>query len=132
MKTSIAILALTLISAVTSIAADDPYEGYAKDLQLLRDHYEINVEGKPIKASTGEAVAAARRLFTKVPFLFCSRDEILRILGDPATISDYGVKAKEGENASLVYRFDTGWGGAQYKLSFWKNSVVGVEYAGLE
>ena len=131
MKTIIATLALLLFSCSAVLAADEPYDGYGKDLKLLRDHYEIKSDGKMIKASSGEAVSAARRLFSKVSFLFRSRETVLEILGDPATISAYGVKAEEKKDSPLIYRFDTGFGGSEYKLTFRQDEVVKIEVGGL-
>ena len=107
--------------------ADELYEGYANDVKLLRDHYEIESQGKTIKASSGKAVGAAHRLFAKASFLSKTRDEVLNLLGDPSSISDYGVKMEKGKDAPIIYRFDTGFGGAEYKLTFRHDKVVGVE-----
>jgi len=132
MKTIMTILTLVFLSSMAVQAGEEPYDGYEKDLKLLRDHYEIKSDGKMIKASSGKAVSAAHRLFSTVSFLFRSRETVLEILGDPATISAYGVKVEEKKDSPLVYRFDTGFGGAEYKLTFRQKEVVGIEVKGLQ
>jgi hypothetical protein len=91
----------------------EPYEGFKADQALLRKQVilKANDGGKDTKASSGEAIDAAQRVFSRVSFLLRSRKEVLDLLGDPATISDYGRPAGEDPSSPLVYVFDTGFGG---------------------
>ena len=132
MKANIIILVLILFAAPSCWSAEKPYDGYSQDIKLLRDNYELQSGDRLIKASTNEAISAAKRIFTGSSFLFKTGDKILDILGDPATISDYGIKTKNGKDSPLIYRFDTGWGGTEYRLIFRQNEVVGVEFYGLD
>lgn len=131
MKTTFAIFiaAALLISPVT--ATDLPYDEYEADLALLRDNFEIDSGGGKIKASSALAINAARRIFSNVSFLFKTRDEILLILGDPSTISDYGVQLAPEMDTTIIYRFDTGFGGSEYHIKLHQNQVVGVEHKGI-
>lgn len=131
MKKAVAITLLLLTSLLSSFAEDQPYDGYTNDLKLLRDHFEFKQDGKVTRASSDKAIHAAHRLFSNVSFLFRSRDSVLEILGDPQTISDYGVKQDESNDSTLVYRFDSGFGGNEYRLIFRQNEVVGVEVKGI-
>jgi hypothetical protein len=99
----------------------EPYAEFHADQALLRKHFSWQKAGeKAVKASSGEACAAAHRIFSRVPFLFKSRDEVLEILGDPATISDYNRPASKEPGSPLVYVFDTGLGGWKYTIAFEK------------
>jgi hypothetical protein len=106
--------------------AAEPYEGFKKDQALLRKHliHKAKDGGKDTKASSSEACLAAQRIFSRVAFLFRTRDEVLRLLGDPATISDYGEPAGKDPASPLVYVFDAGEGGLQYTLEFDKQGTV--------
>ena len=85
-------------------AADPPkgmsglYPEFKADQALLRKHlvHKAKDGGKDTKASSGEACEAAVRIFTRVPFLFRTRDDVLELLGDPATISDYNRPPDKG------------------------------------
>ncbi len=124
MKPLLALLLVLLLSA--QVYGGEPYEGYSEDKSLLRATTTIpsgsNSE-KTIKASSSEAIQAASRLFSNVSMLFKTRDQVLAILGDPALISDYGVKAKSETDSDLVYKFDSGFGGYQFVIKF-RNDVV--------
>lgn len=102
------------------------YAGFKADQTLLRKHviHKGNNGGKDTKASAGEACHAAQRIFSRVPFLFRTREEVLRLLGDPATISDYNEPAGKDPANPLVYVFDTGFGGLQYTIGFDKQGNV--------
>lgn len=133
MKTLLSLFLFILSSAL--IYAGEPYDGYSEDKILLRSTTNIptgsNSE-KTIKASSAEANQAAHRLFSKVPMLFKSREEVLSMLGDPSSISDYGVKAKTEKDADLVYRFDSGLGGWQYTIKFRNDRVWVVQADSLD
>jgi hypothetical protein len=92
----------------------------------------MNLTSPPIKASSAEAGSAARRLFTKVPFVGMSREQVLRILGDPKTISDYGIAAAETPDSSLSYRFDSGYGGWEYILHFQDGHVTRLDQLSID
>ena len=132
MKISFAIFAVAFHLISPSSAIDMPYVEFETDQSLLRDNYEVKSEGKNIKASTEKAGNAARRIFSNISFLFKTREEVLKVLGDPSTISDYGIKLSPEIDSTIIYRFDTGFGGTEYQINFFHNKVVGVEFRGLE
>jgi len=113
-----------VLACCTAVGAEDRtkapdeyplYKGFATDQALLRK--TMRLPQKPVvNASSPEACHAAQRIFKRIPFLFRTRAEVLKLLGDPATVSDYGQPAKA--SSSLVYIFDTGFGGLQYTLTF--------------
>lgn len=105
------------------------YKGCEKDIELLRKTYKL--ARPPLRASSPEACHAAARIFAKIKFEGMTKDEVLSLLGDPATISDYGIRAKPGPDEPLVYRFDTGLGGLEYTLQFRKGKVVAVKTGSL-
>lgn len=109
--------------------AAEPYPGFAADQVLLRKHFVHPARdgAKPVKASSGEACQAAMRVFSKMSFLFRTREEVLKLLGDPATINDYNQPAAQDPQAPLVYRFDSGFGGLKYTLGFEQGQVFRVE-----
>lgn len=100
--------------------AAGPYDGFKADQALLRKQliHKAKDGGKDTKASSGEACQAAQRIFARVSFLFRTRGEVLELLGDPATISDYNEPAGKDPTGPLVYVFDTGFGGLKYTISF--------------
>jgi hypothetical protein len=113
---------IILMTGMGSLSAEDAYKEYAEDIRLLRDTTEIPMgstqPNKTVKASSAKAIAAANQLFSKISFLHKTRDEVIAILGDPATISDYGIKAKPGKDEDLIYWFDSGYGGTRYTIKF--------------
>ena len=133
MKTLLSLFLLLISSAL--VYAGEPYDGYSEDKILLRSTTNIpagsNSE-KTIKASSDKAMQAAHRLFSNVSMLFKTRDEVLAILGDPTSISDYGVKAKQEKDADLVYRFDSGFGGWQFTIKFRNDRVWVVQADGID
>jgi len=133
MKTILSLSLLLLSSAI--IYAGEPYDGYSEDKTLLRSTTNIptgsNSE-KTIKASSDKAMQAAHRIFSNVSMLFKTRAEVLAILGDPTSISDYGVKAKQEKDADLVYRFDSGFGGWQFTIKFRNDRVLAVQADSLD
>ena len=104
--------------------ADEPYEGFKVDQALLRKHviHRANDGKKETTASSNEAIDAAQRIFSRVSFLFRSREEVLDLLGDPATTSNYGQPTGKEPSTPLVYVFDTGYGGVMFTVSFDKLS----------
>lgn len=105
--------------AAKKVAAG-PYEGFKADQALLRKQliHKARGGGKDTRASSAEACEAAQRVFARVAFLYRTRDEVLGLLGDPATISDYNAPAGKGPASPLVYVFDSGWGGYKYTIRF--------------
>ena len=114
-----AVLVGVLAGAAQDKAAE-PYVGFKSDQALLRKQQIVKVSdgGKDLKVSSGEAIQAAQRIVSRVSFLFRSREEVLDLLGDPATISDYGKPQGKDPSSPLVYVFDTGLGGLQFTISF--------------
>lgn len=121
---------LSLLCAAFSAHGAPSYDGYAEDRGSLRDTYQL--PKPPLKASSGKAIEAARRLFKNVSFVGLTRADALSILGDPKTISDYGIAASPTPDSSLVYRFDSGFGGYQYTLHFHSGRVTKVSEEGLD
>ena len=114
------------------VAEDRFYEGFEQDLQLLRHTQNIARPGEPPRmASTFEAMEAAQRVFQRVDFVGMTKDQVLDLLGDPATISVYGSPAEPGPNEPLIYLFDVGFGGVRYTLPFEDGKVVSVEEFGV-
>jgi RNA polymerase sigma factor (sigma-70 family) len=112
----------------------EPYVGFKADQALLRKHVVYKGEfGNPdTKASSGEACKAAQRIFSRVAFLFRTREEVLEILGDPATISDYNEPVSKDPLSPLVYVFDTGYGGLRYTIRFSGRDPVRVTQVQVE
>ncbi len=108
--------------------AAEPYEGFKADQALLRKQFvHPDRDGmKGAKASSGEACDAAMRIFSRVSFLFRTRAEVLELLGDPATISDYNRPADKDPMKPLSYTFDSGFGGLRYVLEFEQGKVFAV------
>jgi len=109
---------------------DEPYKGFHQDREDIRDTYLI--EKQNIRASSGKASAAASRIFKKIKFVGKSKADVLRLLGDPATISDYGQKMKEGADDPLVYRFYSWRSENQWTISFREGVVVKVKHGGID
>ena len=103
-----------------------PYMGFTADQRLLRDHNIEAADNLSIVASSGKAILAARRIFSKVTFLYKTKEEVLQLLGDPKTISSYGIPMKEGSPNHLVYRFKSGFGGCDYQLNLTDDIVTSV------
>ncbi|MEX0715798.1 MAG: hypothetical protein WD066_04390 [Planctomycetaceae bacterium] len=117
-----------------AVKAVEHYEGFEADRASLRKTVQLG--GGPgqhpaVNASRGEAIAAADRIFRNVPFLFKTRQDVLDILGDPATISDYGQRPADRPDSPLVYRFDHGYGGYQYTLGFDSGRVCEIRVQGI-
>jgi len=128
MKTTLR--ALLLVFAQLALGADAPtYEGYERDRVLIRSTYRLSAP--VLNASSGEAVQAAHRIFKNIRFVGLSRAQVLAILGDPKTISGYGVTADAAADSPLTYRFDSGFGGCEYVLRFAKGVVTQVDQKGL-
>lgn len=108
-------LCLVLLGAVEADEPSAPYKKFEADRVLIRKTVRL----KPsLNASSPEAIAASVRIFERVAFLFKTREEVLKLLGDPATISSYGKRAGSDPDSPLVYVFDSGYGGFQYTIGF--------------
>jgi hypothetical protein len=136
----LAVLAVVALDSVALFATEDEpaakevkrpaylYPEFEADQKLLRQLliHKAKDGGKDTKASSGEACAAAERIFSRVAFLFRTRAEVLELLGDPATISDYNDPASAEPMSPLVYVFDSGFGGWKYTLTFGRLDQVRV------
>ena len=118
------------VQETTVDITDEPYKGFQQDRADLRDTYLI--EKQNIHASSGKAGAAANRIFSRITFLGMPKNEVLRLLGDPETISDYGQKKGQRADDPLVYRFDSGWGGNQWTVLFRNGMVTEVKHFGID
>ncbi|MDI1312703.1 hypothetical protein [Prosthecobacter sp.] len=129
MKTTLRVL--LLVFAQLALGADAPtYEGYERDRVLIRSTYRLSAP--VVNASSGEAIQAAHRIFKNIRFVGRSRAQVLAILGDPKTISGYGVAADAAADSPLTYRFDSGFGGWEYVIRFAKGVVTQVDQKGLD
>ena len=129
MRTTLFILLLSVALAVHG-AEPAPYEGYEQDRALLRDTYHYT--NPPLNASSGKAIQAAHRLFTKLTFVGLTRERVLAILGDPKTISDYGIAAEDRPDSPLTYLFDSGRGGWQFVIEFQRGVATRVKQESVE
>ena len=106
------------------------YEGYEEDIKAMRETMRSSPSG--LSVSSGEAERAAMRVFAGIDFVGMSKQEVLAILGDPATISDRGVPAGPDPDGPLTYRFDTGLDGVQFTVVFEDGEVVSIKTLGLD
>src|SRR2546421_4765864 len=86
-------------------ATPELYPGFRQDVASLRKTSRLNPQSP--NASSAEACRAADQIFRTAPLVGKTRAEVLQWLGDPRTVSDYGVPAGTGENSPLVYRIDS-------------------------
>jgi hypothetical protein len=114
------------------VTSDPPgaYSGYQEDLLAMRK--TTTVGNPPLRASSDEAIAAARRIFAKIVFKGMPREKVLALLGDPATVSDYGVRAKPGRDEPLTYHFSDGFSGYEYTVRFQGGIAVAVQTRGID
>jgi hypothetical protein len=101
-----------------------PYKGFEEDLAQMRQSVQIEAGPNKVRASTGDAVAAARRLFARTPLLFRTRAQVLQLLGDPALVSGYNEPAGPGPSDPLAYTFDTGFSGFRCTIQFDSESIA--------
>jgi hypothetical protein len=78
------------------------------------------------QGSSERAVKAAGRVFSTLPLVGMTRQQVLETLGDPKTSSDsiYNFPFYPPTPGALVYRFDTGSGGWQFDLVLNDHDVV--------
>jgi hypothetical protein len=113
-------------------APGDNYDP-SKDLRQLRETVEIDAGGgKKLRASSPRACEAARRAFSRVDLRGKAKREVLGLLGEPGTVSDFGVARAGRTDSPLIYRFDTGKDGRQYTVVFNGGKVVRVTVTGLQ
>lgn len=131
----IEIMGLVLVFLATGCCGSG-VSGYdpRADAQLLRKTRDVNSgrPGRPLMASAPEAAAAAQRIFSSFRFEGATRLEVLKLLGDPRTISDYAKREEVSDHERLVYLFDTGFGGMRYILRFESGRVRALETESLE
>jgi hypothetical protein len=130
MRPFLAFLTVVGLSAGLAKEEPNPYPEFQKDREALRS--TMLLTKPPLQASSGEAIAAARRLFGKVAFEGLKRQQVLEMLGDPKTISDYGVEAPAAPDGPLTYRFDSGFGGWEFVIRFENGVVQRVDARGLD
>ena len=106
--------------------------GLARDIRLLRKTFALPKTKPPVQASSADARKAAARIFGRLKFIGMSKEDVLWVLGDPATISDYGFKAGAEVDAPLVYRFADGRGGNDYRLEFKDGRVTHLRTIGVD
>lgn len=114
-----------------AVAGYDP----RADVLLLRKTYNVNVNrpgSELLMASDGEATDAANRIFSSFHFEGSSREDVLKLLGDPRTISDFAKREEYFRKDRLVYHFDSGFGGMQFILHFEDGRVQVMEKQLLE
>ena len=119
---------------VDRVAQGTGYD-WSADAHLLRKTYNVNLNRpgeSPLMASSAKAQNAADRIFTNVRFEGMTREQVLEVLGDPRTISDYARRDEHFAVDSLTYVFDSGHGGWQYTLRFESARVRQVERVPLE
>ena len=119
-------------AAQQPVAPPEPYAGFKQDVSVVRDTAPASTGDPSLRGSSAKASAAARRIFAQVDFAGKSKAEVLNLLGDPKTLSSYGVAAEPGQDTPLVYRFDSGYGGWQYTLHFTNGVVSRLEKQSLE
>jgi hypothetical protein len=144
LSVAVALAAFWALGATTAPSADPGpatrptkdlglYDGFDADAAMLRDVHELKKpDGNTIRGSSPKAQGAAHRIFSRIAFLYRSRDEILQMLGDPRTLSDYGQAAGKDKNDPLVYKFDSGDAGQMYTLGFSGDRCVSVTVDFLE
>jgi hypothetical protein len=105
-----------------------PKGGYdpEEDRKLLRETEAARRGGRRVRVSSRTAVGAARRFFSSVDLRGKAKPEILKLLGDPATLNDFGVKPGAPADSPLIYRFEAAEGGLQYTLVFTAGRVARV------
>lgn len=106
-----------------------PYPEFKRDVELLRRTNPLT--GVGINASSPEAMEAAVRVFEAFPSIGMTRERVLEVLGDPATISDYGRAAADEPDAPLAYLFDSGFGGPVFVVRFRDGLVSRVDRGSL-
>ena len=105
--------------------------GLTRDLRFIRKTMELPSD-PPVQASSREASEAAARILDRLNFVGMSKENALWVLGDPATVSDYGIKAEAGADKPLIYRISNGRFGIEYCLMFKNGLVVRVDKQGVD
>ena len=88
----------------------------------------MELEGPAYTVCAPKAVAAVGRVFRNVDFVGKTKQEVFAILGEPK--DDFA--RDEGAEGAIVYRYDTGGSGMEYKLVFGHGRVHSVYSVSLE
>lgn len=115
-------------SAGWAPAALELYPGFEEDRRLMRQTLPDR-EGGSSHWSSGEAIAAAKRVFARFPPPGTSRLRVLEVLGEP---NRGAAPGNESPEAPLIYRFDHGFGGVQFTIHFESDRVSRIEAEPLE
>ena len=110
--------------------SDEPYPGYLEDLVLIKR--SINLEGPDSNFSSGEACQAATRIFANIEFAGKAKKQVMDILGEPKDISVYAGSIADESPGILIYRFDTGFGGMEYRMIFDGELVTEIKKTGMD
>lgn len=108
-----------------------PYQGFVADIAALRDTTLVSTNIPKTFGSSDNACKSAQRIFQNIDFVGKTEAEVLEMLGDPETISSFGIAAGDKDRSTLVYRFDTGWGGSEYTLLFDNGVVSSLRVGGI-
>jgi hypothetical protein len=103
-----------------------PYPGHAEDRRLIGRRIEY--EGPEYNHAAPEAIRAGGRLFSNVKFVGKTKQEVFDVLGE----GRHATRRDKNAEGALVYRFDTGFGGTEYRLLFKDGRVHSVKVNGLE
>ena len=106
------------------------YKGCEKDILALRK--TVKIPNPPVRGASPESGQAAARIFERIDFVGMTKEEVLSLLGDPATVNDYGIVAEPGDNSPLKYRMVSGLGGMQYTLEFKNKKVQKLRREGID
>lgn len=111
------LLALTLVS---SLGAQP--EELTTWLRITRAREPGAVAG----SVSDKTAAAAKEVFSRISFLHKASKEVVALLGTP------GERKTDASVEILVYRYDTGFGGWEYSLSFRGDRVFKIEARGID
>ncbi|MAS93792.1 MAG: hypothetical protein CMO55_11425 [Verrucomicrobiales bacterium] len=92
---------------------------------------ETRVDGDTV-FSTHDALAAIHRLVDRDAFAGMSRNEVLRILGNPEDLNSFNQAHEQDDAASLTYRFDHGLGGWEFTFHFADGKLSSISKRSLD
>jgi hypothetical protein len=106
--------------------------GLAADLKLMWETRRLDgtpdpTHGPNPRSSTDRAINAASRVFNTVELVGKTREEVIRLIGDPASSSDSIYNQAPfwpAPKGGLVYRFDSGMYGWQFNVVFGEDGRV--------
>jgi hypothetical protein len=125
-------LFIVFLVACNLSSAEDLYDGFSAHKKLLRDTKTEQAGSVTIISSTDKAIEASKKIFEQVSFLFMTKDEVYEILGDPKSISDYGIPFDANSSSTIIYKFFTGFDGLEYHLELANDSVRSVSVSTLD